>query len=807
MKYFIKSIYFIALFIAALFFFGSRMTETMSDEQVEVTDPEGCRLPIVSLESDGVTVNRLYGYTAELNPLSVRESFVSLEEDKAVKLIINERESDVRKLLYNVYDTATGENVAEGQISAFDYTDGGKNTRLKLECEIIPAREYVTELILITSESRRIYYYYRFKQYDEAFFNEKVNFVLNFSEACRNKNLEFVIPYLESTYRDEGTTYSHVDIYDSYYMVCWGDLKPALVSDVTITITELYKYIMVARLTYSVVMETDSGSETYLVTEKFRVNIGSNYVFLMNYERDLEASFDPALASIAMDQLKLGISSSRSADIFSTSDNSMMCFVRNHTLYYYNVAENEIITVFSMDKGSKTPSDVYDQHEIKILRMDENGDVAFMVYGYFNNGEYEGKTGVLLYDYYRSENRIKELIYIPISEPFQHMRAEMGGFAYLNTSDIFYFTAYETLYSYNLTTGSLLTLSEAPIVSSVFCREESYYAWQEDANPSEIFILFPEKDYIKPIRKEGFDVLLLFDSIGANMVCGLGHTADTARYSDGTVYYPVTNLCIMNKDETILKDYTSDDCFITDAEATDTSIHLYRVKKGADDEGLVPAPDDYILIYNEKNTDSFSIDVRVTKKMMDEYYISLPYGYYLNALPQVGSAKITVIASSTTVRIDALETNVGQYEIYSYGEILGIRNNLTEAIKLADSIENIGVVTDSSGFPIWERGVMNKNASVSKATVETAKGYLANGFSDTISLTGATLSEVLYYVYKDLPVYAMPSPDRVIIITEYTPYFITYIDRDTGLETSDPIEFLTEELRLNGNVFWVITDR
>ncbi len=816
MKYFFKSIYFISLFIAALFFFGSRMTETMSDKQVELTDPEGCKLPIVSLKSGDVTVNKLYGYSAELDALAVRDNFVSLDKDNAINIIINERGTDVRKLLYNVYDSFTGKNVADGQISAFNYTSGGKDTRLKLNCEIVPTREYVTELVLINSESRRIYYYFRFKQYDEDYFQKKVNYIMNFSSACRQKNLGFVIPYLDSTYRGEGTTYSHVDIYDSHYMVCWGDLEPKLVSDINFTVTELYKYLMVARLNYTVSMETDSGTETYLVTEKFRVNIGSDHIFLLNYERDLEAVFDPSLASIALDQLKLGISSSKNVDIFSTSDNSMMCFVRNHTLYYYNVAENTIINVFSMDKGSLFPSDVYDQHDIKILRMDENGDTAFMVSGYFNNGEYEGKTGILLYEYYRSENRIKELIYIPISETYQHLSAEMGGFAYLNTSDIFYFTAYETLYSYNLSTGNLMTLSDAPIVSSVFCRDEAYYAWQEDANPTEILLLFPERDFIKHVKDKDHDVILLFDSIGNNMVCGLGYMSDLSYYSDGTVYYPVTDLCIMNKDETMLKKYASKDFFIIDADATDTSIRLFRsVRNGNND--YTPADDDYIMIYNEPDVESFSVDIRVTKKMMDEYYISLPYGYYLNSLPQTANARITVIGASTTVRLDVLEVDTEQYEVYSYGDILGIRNNLTEAIKLADSIENIGVVTDNKGFPIWERGVMNKNAAVSKKTLETAKGYLANGFTDTLSLTGATLSEVLYYVYKDMPVYAMPSPDKIIIITEYLEsrdelgeyngVSVIYFDKDTGLEHRDSLDKLSEDLRQNGNVFWAVLER
>ncbi len=804
MKHLIKIVYLIAVFVAALLFFGSKMTETLSDEQVELTEIQGCKLPLVSFECNGAEVNRLYGYTSALDTLSVRENFISLEQDNAINLVITERETNVRKLLYNVYDTFDGERVAHGEVNAFDYTETGKKARIKLDHDMVYSREYAAEVVLITSESRRIYYYFRFKQYDNAYFNEKIKFILDFSNKTREKDIDFVIPYLDSTYRGEGTTYSHVDISDSYYMVCWGDLEPRLISDIKISVRELYKYLMVATLDYTVSLETESGTETYLVSEKYRINLGSSYCYLLNYERDMEAMFDPALASISMDQLKLGISARGDVDIFSTSDNSMMCFVRNNTLYYYNLAENTVINVFSMDKGSKAPSEVNDRHEIRILRMDENGDTVFMVAGYFNNGEYEGKTGILLYEYYRSENRIKELVYIPIAETYDHMKTELGDFAYLNTSDVFYFTAYDALYSYNITTGALLGLSEAGIVASAFCREDAYFAWQEAANPTEVFILYPEKDSFRHIRSEEYDIIILFDHIGKNMVLGYGYSNEIAAYSDGTPYYPLKRIRILDGEEALLKDYSVDGVYIVDAEATDTSLRLTRVAKDEEGTGYKPISDDYILIRNEKERESFSVDTRITQKMMDEYYLSLPYGYYLNSLPQTDVAGVTIIKTTTTVRVDVLDAGKERYEVYSYGNILGTSTELKDAIKLADSIETIGVVTDNRGYPVWERGITNKTSEVSPETVRSGREYMDKTEVNSISLTGATLDQVLYYIYRDEIIYAMTDNETTIQLTGYTPFFVTFVDPATGQEESDTIDDLREKLRLNGNVFWVV---
>ena len=76
--------------------------------------------------------------------------------------------------------------------------------------------------------------------------------------------------------------------------------------------------------------------------------------------------------------------------------------------------------------------DVYDQHNIKIVNIDENGNIDFMVYGYMNRGAYEGYVGIVLYRFYNMDNRIEELVYIPVNESYQFLKEMVGDFNYIN---------------------------------------------------------------------------------------------------------------------------------------------------------------------------------------------------------------------------------------------------------------------------------------------------------------------------------------------------------------------------------------
>ena len=70
-----------------------------------------------------------------------------------------------------------------------------------------------------------------------------------------------------------------------------------------------------------------------------------------------------------------------------SEDGTRVAFIQANELWYYNQEADEMSLLFSfMDSESKDIRNLTDEHEIRLLRMDGNGNVTFAVYGYMNRG-------------------------------------------------------------------------------------------------------------------------------------------------------------------------------------------------------------------------------------------------------------------------------------------------------------------------------------------------------------------------------------------------------------------------------------
>ena len=835
MKYTVRILILLGIFIGSIYFFGSNMDEAMFGSVKTATMKEA-ELPTIELQSDGVTVNCLYGYTSAIDAFSIRENLVAVESEQTVELLINENETDVRKLHYEVLDVTTREEIAEGTINAFDRVEEQKKARIKISNKMESGREYAVEIMLVDSESRRIYYYFRVKYYQNAELAEKVEFIQNISSWAREKNHNAVIPYLESTYRGEGSTYSYVDIKDSFYMVCWGNLVPTLLTEPQLTISEIYSNIAVGTLDYMVELVTDTGREQYYVEEKFRVIVSGDAKHLLNYERTMEAVFDETLASLSQNQFKLGITNDTDIELLTNADASQLAFVRNKELWHYNMAENTLSKVFSFRKENEVEQGLsYDQYDIRILKLHENGDVSFMVYGYMGRGEYEGKTGILLYRYYRGEERIEEQLYLPVSESYQKIKEELGSFSYMNDYDVFFFMAYRTMYSYNLITKELSVIAENAVEASVaFFQESGYVVWQEEGYAN-LQLLHLETGEKKVLTAAEGEFVRILGKINENIICGYGLRSDCMVMGDGSLLYPAYEVKILDDRFTEKKSYRKEGYFAVEAEVTPNSIRLRRVEKTANGT-YEEAEDDYILNSMEAVKRPVTLDKRITELMFAEYYIDLPSSYVMKEIPVPESIPYTLISEDTTVRISALENDAEEYMVYSFGSIVGISNNCAEAIQLADEARVVGTVINEEGRVIWERGIKysasylkeltgssTKNSGLTSrqeairmmaayleqeidvtdfSAEQSVKEYLEQKTGNrALSLTGITLDEALYFVFRGAPVYAMKNSTEAVVITGYSATGVTVYEPTTGkykVYSLKDIEKLFEEA---GNIY------
>ena len=120
-------------------------------------------------------------------------------------------------------------------------------------------------------------------------------------------------------------------------------------------------------------------------------------------------------------------------------------------LFSYNATTNKLTVIFSFyNEGNADDRTMYDQHGIRILNVDEGGNVQFAVYGYMNRGRHEGEVGIQIYTHNSSQNTIEELLYIPYNRTYSVLEAEMSRLLYLNREQKLYFVMNNGVYGIDL---------------------------------------------------------------------------------------------------------------------------------------------------------------------------------------------------------------------------------------------------------------------------------------------------------------------------------------------------------------------
>lgn len=845
------------IFFGALYFFSRNYLVVRNfDLTADTTGMAEATLPNISLVVGDDEINRIYGYSANLDWTLNRETITPIGKDKSFVVRVEENGMTVRRLKYELFDVDSGMLLDSGTISALtsekvqegnDSDKTVKTAKIKLNAELTEGTEYSVKITLVTSSSKRVYYYTRVKLYNNGHLAEKLDYVRWFRESALNKiNRESVEKNLETKSNSDTTSFAHADIHSSWEMVSWGELQPRIVAELPPTVTDFYEGTASIVLSYVVEMDAGSGPEQFLVRELFRFLYTDIRTYLYNYEREVETIYDVNHTSLAKDDLKLGITADTGMEILSTGNTDYVAFVRNRELWSYDRQENEMTRVFSFrSEGETNLMELYDAHDIKLLTLRQNGDMDFLVYGYMNRGEYEGRVGIILYRYYRDEARVEEQMYIPVNTTYQLLKGEVNEFVYMSSYDVLYFTIYNTIYSYNLTTKVLQVLAEEiPAENVVFLKEMKHVVWQhtEEIGSDRFTVMDLESGKTDVIGAGAGELICLLGKIDNNLVYGYARTADVAQHFDGTRIVPMYRVVIADLTGTVFKEYSQPGYYVTQTLFEDNVIHLTRVKKDERiGEGYTAAAADAIQNRKDSVTPSVYVTGRVTELAKTEYYITFPGNVAIDEIPELKTVPFTVLSSDPTVRITASETLPERYLTYSFGKVVFSSRNPVDAIRRADEDESVGAVINSRGKIIWERGVKANRTTItgiSPAVMVPGQSALQNalkmvfsyeGFDIDVSgitvesqsvsewigqylkvsaleLKGASLDEVLYYVYKKYPVIALLGEDKVYLIVGYDQTAVEVMDPVFRSTKKIEIEQATELFEESGNVFFTYVD-
>ena len=766
--------------------------------------------PEVMIDMNGTLINRMYGYAQPMQTDFTRDSVTPLDTSKKLTFKVNPYDSEVQSFSYEIR-TSDGSKVLENKkIKNLSKEDGYLSVEVEIGSDLRMNQEYSMQIALEMNESTA-YYYTRVVSRSQVHASDYAAFVKYFYEACLDKNSADALgSYLEPKTTGASTNYSGININSSLSEVSWGTLAPQLRQEGIPVIKEINETTASVTLEYQITSQNENEeTEIYDVKEFYRMKYQDTRIYLLDFRRSANQVFDGTLPVCSDDGIILGVRD-KNVEYMMNDAATVIAFVQEGDLWSYSPGNEKINQIFSFRKTEDGDfRDSRTQHDIKIVRVTDEGDIDFVLYGYMNRGSHEGYEGIGVYHYNHDKNVAEERAFIPVSESFEFLKKDLEKLSYVNEKNELFLILAKNLYKINIEDNSSEIL-EKGIKNANFVSSDNndHAAWlvsegDEKGNIKEIDfdtcktrLIAPQKE--QKLRTVGF--------MNEDLIYGILDKSDILKDEEGHKSVGIRTLRIEDFDGNVKKEYQKDGLYITDISVGDTLIEFELSAKSGDTSYVAQKKD---TIMNNKKAAANTVRTELVSASRTGVRVKLVF----NMTKQTDSP-LTMYAkvSSTDKKDIVLDTQIPQetaYYVYGQGELDSIYTDPAKAVQRADTLG--GVVLNRAQQYVWERG--NKKTKIQIGT-EELPDILLQGTYDiktlkkslkktgtVIDLSGCSLDSVLYEVSAQRPVIAKTGTNTSVLIVgydEYNTYLYDPVKKETypyGMNDS------TDLFQKAGNVF------
>ena len=824
----------VVVFIASAFIIGGIMNQGHNNMTMEMAP---ATLPVITMESGGVACNELHGNTVEMDVAYQKDTVTMLGEGRQVNFTVDTYGREVTGISMEVRSIDGSRLIENGEVTGWEA--GGKSfpVTLTLKDLIDTNTQYSLTVILELEGEQKVYYYTTILWNDDLHIAEILEFASDFHGKLYDKEAaKELTKYLEpnSKLTDNGT-FHKVNIHSNFQQITWGNLDPAQEGAASLRLVQVNGNI--ASLLMDFIVSTGEGKNKiyYSVEEYYRVRYTSERMYLLDYERTMTQIPDTG-RMYANDKILLGITD-ENVDMMESTDGNTVVFSDRGQLLCYNAVTNGLTVIFSFyDEDNADCRTLYDHHGIKILDVDEGGNVKFAVYGYMNRGRHEGETGIQILSYDNSLNTIEEEVYIPYSKSYSVLKDEMDQLLYRNRQQHLYFFLENGVYDVDLENRSAEQLVSIRQDDSLQVSENhEIIVWQEgdDINHcDQLNVRNLNTGEQTVIRAEDGDAIRPLGFMGEDIIYGVARESDIRTENSGQIFYPMYKVCISNSSGASLKEYGQEGIYVVGCTIESNQITLSRLQR-TENGSYQEILDDQIMNNVEEeagqnkvvtaNTDIYERYVQIqTKSSIDTKTI------------KVLNPKEVVFEGGRELELDAVSEVPRYYVCNAYG-VCGIYSAPGTAVK--EAYDTSGIVTNDRGVTVWLKGNrvsrnqimaikeesvteqknslavcldnilrhagITRNTEYDLAQGKTATTILSENMTgvQVLDLSGCTLDAVLYYVNQDIPVLAILEDGEAVLVTGFNEFNVVIMEPSTGKLYKKGMNDATAWFAENGNHF------
>lgn len=742
--------------------------------------------PLISFTYNGYSLNSIAGYAGEMNIPSVRDTITPVA-GKRLDVVISAYENEVQKAVCKVYTLDGKKVVCEDEVK-----NPGNEISLDLSAENILVEERVLQIALTLKGDKKVYFYTRIADSENASLIECLDYANKFHDNALGKSDDMSFgAALEPNEEGDNSTFSHVNIHSSSAQVGWKDLEPSVENGERWSIKEMNNVTTALQIEYIVRCKgEENDGDTYKVKEFFRLRYDKERkrTYLIDYDRTMEQIFDPTKKVLSEKGILLGITSP-DVSYLTNKDGTIVSFVQAGELWSYNQETDEISLVFSFSSAENMDERNYtEQHEVRLLGADENGNVTFAVYGYMNRGAHEGEVGIAVYYYNVQKNSVEEKVFIPSNKFYGKQVSGLGELLHYSVDNKkLYLLADGTVYETNVEKGRTKEIVKGLAPNQYVVSGDghllAYQTAESETDVREIIILNLASGQEKSVTcKEGESIHPL-GFVRNDFVYGIAKTGDMGQTVSGEAVIPMYKVEIQNSKGKVIKTHEENGVYVLDAVLEENRVILERATR----EGNVytAIAQEYISNNEEEKERKIFLESYTTELKEKQMRLTYKDGI-ADKEPKVLKPKQVLFENPTVVSFEHTGDEK-KYYAYGHGELKGVYDTAGDAIQEADNFG--GVVLDQNQAYVWERGNRDLNFSIPGADALAAniKEQLTGGSSPmqimekarpgaSMDLSGCDAEQLAYIINQGRPVIAMLNGSTSVILVGYGENTIVYVD-------------------------------
>ena len=591
-----------------------------------------------------------------------------------------------------------------------------------------------TEYLLtlhIGSEEKEAVYVSRIILIRENLLKELTDFALKFSSATFDKSAASeLLPYyiksqdsrteeeIEAAINDFG--YGVANLYSGYSLLTWGDLKIQNRTTPTIRYTEISPDQISLELGYHFRLNEDR--RIMRVSENFCVRKRNDRIYLLDYYREAQEIFDPERAVTAGGNIAFGMNTDRNAEFKSSPSGVYTAFERDGQLWCFDASKNCMTLIDSAYSAPANPvteakrgvvDRAFPGHAYHITKVDDEGNIEFLLYGYLPHGKHAGENGMVLYQYENGKDlTLTELLYAPTNLPLELAREQNFLAVSVNEKNLCYLLYGSRIYAIVLDDNVMYQVTDSlQYGKSAVAENDEYVAWErqsdEEGFSETISIMNLKTGAICEILAREGEYLQTIGFIGNDLVYGVGERGDRYRSAGGEKVYPLKRLVIVDGDSReVMGSYEKDEYVV--------GYHVYsgritldlQRRKGPGNSAAdwEPAGEDVILLNTgAREAEEEAISRTELVRRGDNDADSNEIDFFLNLsspvnreVPYVVKNTRSQIHETMDRRPTLFSPNLEHfYLIHSRGRVTGVSRELYESIRKASS--EYGKVRDAEG--------------------------------------------------------------------------------------------------------------